>query len=97
MTGRQRIAWFGFASLLIVAGVACAALGGGIAAEAVGIFLMLVGFLGLVMLVFLEVGLSEDHDRAREEARRAEREERAAAPPHPPKRLRLPRRPRRPG
>ena len=54
---------------------------------------MLVGFLGLVMLVYLEVGLSEDHDRARE-ARRAERS-RAAAPPIR-RALRLPRRPRRP-
>ena len=96
MTGRQRIAWFGFASLLILAGIGCAVLGGGIAAEAVGIFLMLVGFLGLVMLVFLEVGLSEDHAREREQARDAERAERAAAPRHPPNRLRLPRRPRRP-
>ena len=54
----------------------------------------IVWFLGIVMLVFLEVGLSEEHDRAREEARRGERE--ASAPRHPPRRLRLPRRPRRP-
>ena len=96
MTGRQRIAWFGFALLLIVAGLGCAVAGGGIGAEAVGIFLMLVGFLGLVMLVFLEVGLSEEHDREREEARRAEQREAAAKERHPPRRLRPQRRRRRP-
>ena len=95
VTARQRIAWFGFTALLIAAGIGVGALGQSITAEAIGIFLVLVGFLGVVMLVFLEVGLSEDHDRERDEARRAER---AAAPPrHPPQRLRLPRRPRRPG
>jgi len=96
VTARQRIAWFGFATLLIVAGVAAGVLGQDIIVEAFGIFLVLVGFLGLVMLVFLEVGLSEDHDRERDEARRAERAA-TAPPPHPPRRLRLPRRPRRPG
>ena len=81
--------------MLIVAGIACASLGNAIGVEAVGIFLMLVGFLGLVMLAFLEVGLSEDHDRALDEARRAEQA--AASEPHPQKRLRLPRRARGPG
>jgi len=95
VTARQRIAWFGFATLLIAAGAAAGALGQDIIVEAIGIFLVLVGFLGVVMLVFLEVGLSEDHDRERDEARRAEH---APAPQrHPPQRLRLPRRPRRPG
>ena len=73
----------------------CELLARDVTAEAVGIVLMSLGFLGIVMLVFLEVGLSEEHDRAREEARRAERK--APAPRHPPRRLRLPRRPRRPG
>ena len=96
MTARQRIAWFGFATLLIVGGAAAGVLGRDIIVEAIGIFLVLVGFLGLVMLVFLEVGLSEDHDRERDEAKRADRAA-ATPPPHPPQRLRLPRRPRRPG
>ncbi len=95
MTTRQRIGWFGSAALLALSGVVCELLARDVNAEAVGIVLMSLGFLGIVMLVFLEVGLSEEHDRAREEARRAERE--APAPRHPPRRLRLPRRPRRPG
>jgi len=95
VTPRQRILAFGSTGLLAAAGVVCAALARDVTAEAVGIALMLLGFLGLVMLVFLEVGLGEDHDRERDQARRAERAE--AQPPHPPRRLRLPRRPRRPG
>ena len=94
MTARQRILAFGSTGLLAVAGIVCEVLARDVTAEAVGITLMLLGFLGLVMLVFLEVGLGEEHDRERDEARRAERA--AAPPPHPPRRLRLPRRPRRP-
>jgi len=95
VNSRQRILAFGSAGLLAGAGIVCEVLARDVTAEAVGIALMSLGFLGIVMLVFLEVGLSEEHDRARQEARRAERE--APAPRHPPRRLRLPRRPRRPG
>jgi hypothetical protein len=93
MTARQRILAFGSTAILFVAGLACEVAARNVTAEAVGIALMLIGSLGLVMLVFLEVGLSEEHDRARDEARRAA----AAAPRHPPRRLRRPPRRRRPG
>lgn len=95
MTARQRILGFGSTALLAAAGVVCELLAGDVTAEAVGIVLMSLGFLGIVMLLFLEVGLSEDHAREREEAGRAERA--AASQGHPPARVRLPRRPRRPG
>ncbi len=95
MTSRQRILAFGSTGLLAVAGIVCEVLARDVTAEAVGIALMLLGFLGLVMLVFLEVGLGEEHARARDEARRTDA---VSSPPrHPPRRLRLPRRPRRPG
>ncbi len=96
MTARQRILAFGSTALLAAVGVLFEVLAQDVIAETVGIALMLIGFLGVLMLVFLEVGLSEDHDRKREEAKRAARAA-AAAPRHPSRRLRRPRRPRRPG
>lgn len=65
MTGRRRIAWFGSAALAVVAGIVCASVASAIALEAIGIFVTLVGFLALLMLVYFEVGRSEDRDRAR--------------------------------
>ena len=63
MTRRQRIGRFGGMVAVIAVGLAAAVLASGIVLETLGIFLMLVGFLGLLMLVYLEVGLSEDRDR----------------------------------
>ena len=95
---------FGSAALLVVIGIACAlAFRGGLAQN----FAFVLVALGLVLatsLVFYEVGLTEDHERAREEnARRREEElrrepewegerEGAAKRGHPPegsKRIRL--------
>lgn len=95
MTARQRILAFGSTGVLAAAGIVCEVLARDVTAETVGITLMLLGFVGILMLLFLEVGLSEEHDHAREEAKRAERA--AASQRHPPRRPRLPRRPRRPG
>jgi hypothetical protein len=63
MTRRQRIERFGGMAAVIVIGLAAAVLASGIVLETLGIFLMLVGSLGVLMLLYLEVGLSEDRDR----------------------------------
>jgi len=60
-----RLARFGSAALTIVAGIVCATVASGIALEAIGIFVILIGFLALLMFVYLEVGLSEDRERDR--------------------------------
>lgn len=65
MTRRQRIKRFGAMLAVIAVGLAAVGLAPGIAVETAGVFLLLVGFLGLLMLLYLEVGLSEDRDRDR--------------------------------
>jgi hypothetical protein len=64
MRKRARIAWFGGAAALVIAGVLCAVLipsttGQVLAMGAIGIGLVLA-----LSLVFFEVGLSEDRERA---------------------------------
>lgn len=78
MSRRGRIVWFGGAGGLVLAGAVCAVL----VADGLGqiLALVLIG-LGLVLataLVFYEVGLSEDRERAREEAAARRQAERAA-------------------
>jgi hypothetical protein len=93
MGRRAGIRAFGSAALLVVAGVLCAALVKGLTGQVLAIAFFLAGFGGALLLVFYEVGLSEDRERAREEQRRRERSERRLSPQ---RRLR-PRWPRRPG
>jgi hypothetical protein len=83
MTTRQRIAWFGSAGALIVAGTASAAVVGGGTGQVLALALIGIGLVLATSLVFLEVGLSEDHERAR--ARRFARSARAGTS-RPPKR-----------
>jgi hypothetical protein len=59
---------FGSAALLVVAGLVCAALLGGRTGDALAIALVSLGLGGALLLLFLEVGMSEDQARAREEA-----------------------------
>jgi hypothetical protein len=66
MRSRTRVLSFGAAALLVVLGVAAGPLLGGVTGEAVAIALVAVGAIAIVSLVFLEVGLSEDRERARE-------------------------------
>jgi hypothetical protein len=80
---------FGSAALLVVAGIICALVIGGVTGEITALALVTLGLGAAVLLVFLEVGLSEDRDRAKEEERQRKR---AAAQRRPP-RLRWPRRP----
>jgi hypothetical protein len=77
--------------VLVLAGVACAALVGGVVGEVLTIVLVSSGLGGALLLIFLEIGLSEERDLARDEERRQRRGQRALAPR---RRLRnLPRRP----
>ena len=79
MTRRWRTRRYGPAIGLVIVGVACGAtipgmLGGTLATALIGI-----GLVGMVSLVFYEVGLSEDRDRA---ARRLP-DDAPAPPEHP--------------
>jgi hypothetical protein len=65
MTVRGRIVAYGLAMVLIVAGAVCAAAVGGETGEALALVLIGLGFVGIVGLAFLEVGLSEDRERER--------------------------------
>ena len=69
MSRRRRILAYGGAVAVTVAGFVSAALGG-LAGEVVGIALVSLGIGGALILVFYEVGLSEDRARAEEEKRR---------------------------
>jgi hypothetical protein len=67
---RARILGFGGAAALVVAGAICAALIGGLLGQVLAIALITAGLGGALLLVFYEVGLSEDRERAREQERR---------------------------
>jgi hypothetical protein len=82
MAPRSRVIAFGSAALLVVAGALCLALVGGLTGQVLAIVLMSLGLGGAVTLAFLEVGLSEDRERAREQERR-HRSQIAAASLHP--------------
>jgi len=78
MSKRGRILTFGGAALLVIAGIVCAALFSSEAGQLVGFGMIGVGLILATSLVFLEVGLSEDRERARE-AKAAERSTRPSA------------------
>jgi hypothetical protein len=66
MAWRARIAAFGSAAGLIVVGILCTALFNGTAGQILGIAAIGTGAVLATGFVFLEVGLSEDHERERE-------------------------------
>jgi hypothetical protein len=80
MSTRTRILAFGLAALLIVVGVVGDIAFDDTVAQVSALVLIGLGFVLATSLVFLEVGFSEDRERAREEARRREREQRPARP-----------------
>jgi hypothetical protein len=87
---RPRVLAFGSAAALVVAGSICAVLVGGLTGEVLAIALITIGLGAIVLLMFLEVGLSEERELAREEKlRRQQAGDRE-------RRLRPRRRPRRP-
>jgi hypothetical protein len=93
MTSRARAFAFGSAAGLVVAGGVCALVISGRVGDLVGLTLITLGLGAVVLLVFLEVGLSEDRERAKdEERRRKQAAERDGAQRRPP-RMRWPRRP----
>jgi uncharacterized membrane protein len=58
---------------MVVAGALCAALIGGLLGQVLAIALITLGLGGALLLVFYEVGLSEDRERARQLKRRRPR------------------------
>jgi hypothetical protein len=56
--------------VLVLAGAICAAAVPGVTGEVLTIALISAGLAGAALLVFLEVGLSEDRERARQRRRR---------------------------
>jgi hypothetical protein len=90
---RTRIIAFGSAVMLVLAGVLCGVLVSGLTGALLAIVLNSLGLGGVVLLLFLEVGLSEDRDRARE----AERLRQRRTPQHDRWARRVTRLPRRPG
>jgi hypothetical protein len=88
---RPRVLAFGSAAALVVAGSICAALVGGLTGEVLAVGLITLGLGAVVLLIFLEVGLTEERERAREDKERRKR----ASDGEP--RLRPRRLPRRPG
>jgi hypothetical protein len=88
---RPRVLAFGSAAALVVAGSISAILVGGLTGEVMAIALITLGLGAVVLLMFLEVGLSEERELAREEKRRRQRATDAE------RRLRPRRWPRRPG
>ena len=86
MRRRNRLLSFGACALaLVLAAIASPAIGG-ITGEAVAIALACIGGIAIVSLVFLEIGLSEDRERA---------QARASEPAPAKRRLRRPPRRRR--
>ena len=73
-TKRARILSFGSTALLFAAGLAVAAGIGSTAGQVVGFVMMGIALVTATSLVFLEVGLSEDRQRDREERRGEARE-----------------------
>jgi hypothetical protein len=90
---RGRLLAFGSAGALVVAGAICAALVGGAAGEVLTIVLISAGLGGALLLVFLEVGLSEERELERERKQRERQQRRIQSLRRP----WLARRPRRPG
>ena len=70
MSTRARILGFGSAALLVVAGIVCAIFVPDGTGEVLILALMGTGLIVATSLAFLEVGLSEDRERARELERR---------------------------
>ena len=76
MSRRSRIVGFGSAALLVLAGIGCAFAFSGTLGQNLAFVLVALGLVLATALVFAEVGLTEDHEREREEA--ARRDEKAA-------------------
>jgi len=92
---RSRIVGFGSAGLLVLIGIACAFAFNGTLGQNLAFVLVALGLVLATSLVFYEVGLTEDRERAREDkarrreedaARRERERQDAAKAGHPPER-----------
>jgi hypothetical protein len=72
VTPRARVLAFGSAVALVAAGASCAVVVAGLTGEVLAIALITLGLGAVVLLLFLEVGLSEERELAMEERRRRE-------------------------
>jgi hypothetical protein len=90
---RDRILAYGGAVALVVVGGLCGWIVPGLTGDIIRLSLISLGLGAVVLIVFYEIGLSEDRERAREERERKERQ-----PKHDDSESRpwLGRRPRRP-
>jgi hypothetical protein len=70
---QARVLAFGSAAALVVAGSICAVLIGGSTGGVLAITLITLGLGAVLLLLFLEVGLSEEREYAREQKRRRRR------------------------
>jgi hypothetical protein len=91
MSRRSRIVGFGSAGALVLAGIVCAVAFSGGLGQNLAFVLVALGMVLATALVFYEVGLTEDKERAREEKVRRREEARreredAAKRGHPPER-----------
>jgi hypothetical protein len=84
LSRRSRIVGFGSAGLLVLAGIACAVLFGGGLGQNLAFALVALGMVGGTALVFYEVGLTEDRDRARSSVPTASEVEGGRSEPEPP-------------
>jgi hypothetical protein len=73
MSPATRIASFGSAALMVICGAVCAVVISGEVGQILAMVLIGLGLVLATAFVFLEVGLSEDQERAREERAREAR------------------------
>jgi hypothetical protein len=66
MTARHRVIAYGSAAAFALIGLIVAAVTNGLVGEIVGWTMFTLGFGAIVLLVFYEIGLSEDRERERE-------------------------------
>jgi hypothetical protein len=79
VSARSRLIAYGTAALAVVVGFVVAALDSGTFSDALAIVLISLGFGGALLLLFYEVGLSEDRARAREEEEKERRADRSTS------------------
>jgi hypothetical protein len=83
VTRRARTLRYGASIALALLGVACGAVIGGTAGGTAATVLVGIGLVGVVSLIFYEVGLTEDRERTAHREME-ETKESAAPPPQPP-------------
>jgi hypothetical protein len=83
MSRRARILRYGVSIAVALAGVACGALIPGSAGGTAATVLVGIGLVGVVSLIFYEVGLTEDRERAQQQALSRKTERSAGDPGSP--------------